>query len=133
MTKSSNTLYSYKQFFLISFVMGISFITDKNSKTRTKYLDDDGTGVKPKHFISKTGKKQNFGYNSRRKMLDRDPKKTIDNYARKIKSTGYIYLHGSQYCEAEDYLKLSSCIKDAVINYIPNIDKFINKLELYNQ
>ena len=48
-----------------------------NSTIRNKYIYYNGTGVKPKHFLSKalTGKKRRFGYSSRGKILDRDMKK----------------------------------------------------------
>ena len=45
------------------------------------------------------------------------------NFVRKIKPTGYIYLLGSKYYEAEGYLKLRSCLQDTVINYHPRIVK----------
>ena len=51
----------------------------------------------------------------------------------KKKKTGYIYLAGSKYCEDEGYLKLRSCLKDDVINYVPIIGKYIHKHELYTQ
>ena len=66
-------------------------------------------------------------------MWDRDLRKKKDNFWRKRKPNGYIYLPGSQYHKAEDYLKLGSCLQDAVINYAPSIVKYTNKLELYNK
>ena len=50
-------------------------------------------------------------------------KKSRQSLGRKIKSTGYIYLHGSQYCEAEGYLNLRSCLQDDVINSAPRMWK----------
>ena len=64
-------------------------------------------------------------------MWDRDLKKI--HFGRKRKSTGYIYLPGSQYSEPRGYLKLKSYLQDAVINYSPKIGKYVNKLEFYNQ
>ena len=52
---------------------------------------------------------------------------------RKGKSTGYIYIPGSQFCEAEDNLKLRSCSHDSIINSAPRIGNYINKHELYRQ
>ena len=66
-------------------------------------------------------------------MWDTDLKITKEHFGRKIKSTGNIYLPGSQYREAEGYLKLRLCLQNAIINYAPRIEKHINKLELYNQ
>ena len=56
-------------------------------------------------------------------MWDRDMKILEVNFVRKIKPTGYIYLLGSKYYEAEGYLKLRSCLQDTVINYHPRIVK----------
>ena len=58
---------------------------------------------------------------------------TKDNFGRKRKSTGYIYLPGSKYRESEGYLNLSSCLQDTVITSAPRIGKYINKIKLYNQ
>ena len=55
------------------------------------------------------------------------------NFGIKRKSTGYIYLSGSKYREAEIHLEIRSCLQEAVINSDPRIGKYINKLELYNQ
>ena len=64
------------------------------------------------------------------KIQDRDRKIAKDNFIRKIESTGYIYLPGSKYREAEGHLTLSSCSQEAVINSATRIGKYINKLEL---
>ena len=58
-----------------------------NKTDKTKYIDGDGTGVKPKHF-TKTGMRYSSGYDSIQKMWDRDWKIARDNFGRKIKSTG---------------------------------------------
>ena len=50
-----------------------------------------------------------------------------------MKPTGYIYLPGTQYREAEGHLKLRPFLHDAVINYDPRIGKYINKHDLYRQ
>ena len=63
----------------------------------------------------------------------RDNKKARDNLGRKRKSTGFIYLPGSKYREAEGHLMIRSFLKDTVINYILGIVKYTNKLELYRQ
>ena len=52
---------------------------------------------------------------------------------RKRKLTGYIYIPGSQYSEAEKYLKLRSCLHESVLYYYPRIVKYINKHEFYIQ
>ena len=46
----------------------------------------------------------------------------------KIKSTGYTYLPGSQYCESEGHLKLRPCLHESVINSAPSIGDSINKM-----
>ena len=61
-------------------------------------------------------------------MWDRDWKIARDNFGRKIKSTGYIYLPGSKYREADGHLKLRSCLQYAVINSSLRIGKYVNKL-----
>ena len=75
------------------FVMGISFINGYiNSTIKTKYLDDGGSGVKPKRNSSKkTGIICSFGYSSRGQIWDRYIKIKKWNCVRK-KSAGYIYL-----------------------------------------
>ena len=50
-----------------------------------------------------------------------------------MKPTGYIYLPGTQYREAEGHLKLRSFLHDYVIIYAPRIGKYINKHELHRQ
>ena len=66
-------------------------------------------------------------------MLDRDTKVARHNFGRKRKPTGWIFLPGSGFREAEGNLKMRSCLQDAVINSSPRIEKFINKQELYRQ
>ena len=66
-------------------------------------------------------------------MWDRYWKIARDNYGRKRKSTGYIYLPGSRFGEAEGHLTMRSCLKYSIINSAPRIGKYINKLELYRQ
>ena len=73
------------------------------------------------------------GYDPMQKMWDRDLKIARDNFGGKRKSTGYIYLPGSKFREAEGHLTMRSCLQDAVINYAPRIGKYINKLESYRQ
>ena len=66
-------------------------------------------------------------------MLDRDMKVARQNFGRKRKPTGCIFLSGSGFCEAEGNLKMRSCLQDAVIYSAPRIEKNINKQELYRQ
>ena len=44
------------------------------------------------------------GYDPTQQMWDRYGKIAKDNFVRKIKSNGYIYLTGSKLCEAEGHL-----------------------------
>ena len=46
-------------------------------------------------------------------------------FGRKRKSTGFIYLPGSKFREAEGDLTMRSCLQDAVMNYDPRIRKYI--------
>ena len=71
------------------------------------------------------------GYDPIKKMWYRDRKIARDNFCRKIKLTGFIYLSWSKFREGEVHLTMRQCIQDAVINYAPRIEKYINKLELY--
>ena len=104
--------------------MGISFNRYINSKIRTKYIDGDGTGAKPKKIYSTTltRKPHQFGYSSRGKIWDRGMKKTKQNFGRKKKPTGYIYFPRPQYCESEAHLKLSSCLHDFDNNSSPKLE-----------
>ena len=56
-----------------------------------------------------------------------------DNFGRKIKATGCIYIPGSDFHEAEGHLSMRSCLQDSVINSAPRIGKYIDKNELYRQ
>ena len=58
-------------------------------------------------------------------MLDRDKKVARQNFGRKRKTTGLIFLPGSGFCEAEGNLKMRSCLQDAVINSAPRIGKLL--------
>ena len=60
---------------------------------RKTYLDDNGTGVKPKNFLQR-GMRYTSGYDPIQQIWDRNWKIARDNFGRKIKSTGYIYLNG---------------------------------------
>ena len=51
----------------------------------------------------------------------------------KRKSTGYIYLPGSQYCESGGYLKPRSWLHDTSINSAQGLEKYINKYKLYRK
>ena len=58
-------------------------------------------------------------------MWDRESRMARDNFGRKRKATGYIYLPGSKFCEAEGHLTMSSGLQDSVINYDYRIGKYI--------
>ena len=104
-------------------------ITDILIKQTKNSLDDDGTGVKPEHFI-KRGMIYTSSCDTIKKIWNRDRNIARDNFSRKRRSTGFIYLIGSKSCEAEIHLTMSSCLQDAVINSAPRIVKYINKMEL---
>ena len=73
--------------------MGIRFIINISIKQKKKYPYDDVTGVKSKYIIQR-GIIYTPGYYPIQKMWDRDLNIDRDNFRRKIKSTGYIYLSG---------------------------------------
>ena len=56
-------------------------------------------------------------------MWDRYRKIARYNFGIKIKLTGFIYLPGSKFCEAEGHLMMRSCLQDAVISSVPRIGK----------
>ena len=66
-------------------------------------------------------------------MWHRDRKIARGIFSRKRKSTGFIYLPGSKFREAEGNLTMRSCLQDAVIISTHRIGKYINKVELYRQ
>ena len=66
-------------------------------------------------------------------MFERNRKMTKDNFGRKRKATGCIYLPGSDFCEAEGHLSIRSCLQYDVINSAPRIGKYIDQQELYRQ
>ena len=54
-----------------------------------------------------------------------------EHFSKKMKSTGCIYLPGSDFRETEGHLSMSSYLQDAVINFAPIIGKYIDQQELY--
>ena len=66
-------------------------------------------------------------------MWDRDSKIARDNFDKKRKSTGLIYVPGSNFCEAEGHLSMRPCLQYSVINHASRIGKYIDKHELYRQ
>ena len=103
-----------------------------NSVKRKNYIDDDGSGEKPKLEFQRRFIKYSC-CDPLQEMLNRDTKVARHNFGRKRKPTGCIFLPGSGFREAEGNLKMRSCLQDAVINSASSIGKFINKLELYRQ
>ena len=57
-----------------------------------------------------------YGCDPIQAMGDKDRKIARENFDKKIKSTGFIYLPGSKLHEAKDNLTMGSCLQDAVIN-----------------
>ena len=93
---------------------------------KNKYIDDDGSGEKPKLEFQIRLIKYSC-CDPLQAMLDRDTKVARQNFGRKRKPTGCIFLSGSGFHEAEGDLKMRSCLQDAVINSAPRIGKYINK------
>ena len=97
-----------KQIFVYFYRHGDRFYSQYINKTiKTKYLDDDGSGVKPILFY-KNRIRSSFCYDPIGQMWDRYQKITNHNFGGKRKSTGHIYLTGHNYCEAEVHLKMRS-------------------------
>ena len=71
------------------------------------------------------------GYDLIQSMLDRYFKVARQNFGRKRKPTGCIFLSGSGLRDTEGNSNMRSCLQDAAINSAPRIGKFINKEELY--
>ena len=69
--------------------MGIGFMTDISMKQTKKYLDDDGTEVKPKTFLQRVMRYKS-GCDQIQKMRDRYRKTGRDNFGRKKISPGYL-------------------------------------------
>ena len=118
-----------KQIFLHFFRHGDRFYINKIGKK--EYLDDDGSGVKPKHSLQKITRCISFG-DPLHELWDRDRKTARDKFGKKRKSTGF-FLPGSEFHEAEGHLSMRSCLQDAVINSAPMIGKYIDRHELYRQ
>ena len=83
-----------KQIFLHFFRHGGRFhnryIDTADKKT---YLDDDGSGVKPNHFLQRRTICISFG-DPIHEFWDRDRKMSREHFGKKIKVTGCIYLPG---------------------------------------
>ena len=82
--------------------------------------------MKPKYILQRRIR-YTYGGDPIQKMWDRYRKISGDNLGRKIKSTGFIYLPGSKFLEAEGNLSMRSCLQDAVIYSAPRIVKYIKK------
>ena len=66
-------------------------------------------------------------------MWDIDKKTARETFVRQKKRTGFIYVPGSKFREAEVHFSMKSFLKDDVINSAPRIEKYIDKHELYRQ
>ena len=56
-----------------------------------KYLDGDGSGMKPKHFLQRRMRCKYFG-DTIQAIWDRDRKLAREHFGNKRKSTGFIFL-----------------------------------------
>ena len=70
-----------------------------NSVYKRKYRDDDGSGEKPNHALQRRMKKYSC-CDPLQAMFDRDRKVAKQNFGRKRKATGCIYLPGLGFREA---------------------------------
>ena len=78
--------------------------------------------MKPKHFLQRKTVCISLG-DPLHELWDRDRKIARDNFGKKRKSTGFIYLPGSEFRESEGNLSMRSCLQDTVINSAPRIGK----------
>ena len=102
--------------------MGIGFYELYINKTyRLTYLDDGGNGLKPKHFLP-SRMIYTSGGDAIQEMWYRYRKIARDNFGRKRKSTGYIYLPGLKFREAEGHLSMRSCLQDDLIHMPPGLE-----------
>ena len=74
-----------------------------NLVNRKKFIDDDGSGEKPKLEFQIRLQKYSC-CDPIQAMFDRDRKEEKENFGRKRKATGCIYLPGSVFREAEGHL-----------------------------
>ena len=74
-----------KQIFLHFYRHGDPFYERYINETEKKYLDDNGTGMKPKHFLQR-GMRYTSGCDPRQQFWDRDSKISRDSFGRKIES-----------------------------------------------
>ena len=96
-------------------------------KQTNKYLDDDGTGVKPKHFLQK-GMIYTSGCDQMQQVWDRYRKIEKENLGKKKKTDWIYFLPGSKFRETESHLSKRSCLQGVFINSAPIIGKYINKI-----
>ena len=98
------------------------------SKHKTKYIDDDGSGVFPKQQVRKKyNSKYQLTYSNWYYVMKHDYIKDTRirwTYSgRKRKATGYVLITGSPYHDAEGYTHFRSCIHDAIIRAAPRIGR----------
>ena len=92
-----------------------------SSKNKTKYIDDDGSGVFPKQQVRKNyNSKYQLTYSNRYYVMKHDYIKDTrisQTYSgRKRKAKCYVLLSGSPYRDAEGSPHLISCLHDAIVN-----------------
>ena len=117
-----------KQIFINFFRHGDRFYNRYiNTTDILKYLDDDGSGVKPKHLLQMR-MRYTSGGDIIQEMWNRDRKIARENFGRKRKPAEFIFLPGEKCREAEGHLSMGPCLKYAVINSAPRIGKYINNM-----
>ena len=104
----------------------------ERKKRQNNNLDNDDTGVKPEHFLQIL-MRYTSGYDPIQQIWDRYRKIARDIFGKKRKSNGYIYLHGSKFCEARGHFAMRSCLQYDVNNSAPRILKYIYNLKFYIQ
>ena len=97
-----------------------------SSENRTKYIDNDGSGVFPKQQVrNKFNSKYQITYSILYYVMKHDYIKDTRIHrtysGRKRKATGYVLLSGSPYRDAKGYPQLRSCLHDVIINDVPRI------------
>ena len=99
------------------------------SDDKNKYIYDDRNDVFPKKVRKRYNAKYQKTYSNQYYVLKNDyikDTRILSTYSgRKRWAKGYVYINGSQYCDAEG----SSCLHDAITNAAPIIGGGIEKLE----
>ena len=121
-------IFSFTNQNFLHFVHHSAKFYDKyiNTDDRRKYIDYDGTGIFSKQKVRNIfNEKYKDTYGNRDDIVSspyiKDTRMRRVYPGRKRKATGFVYLQGSSYRDAEGSSHLRSCLNDAIINASPRI------------